>query len=362
MNSFKTLTNQNLVLKLRAMIAEERKVTLQILHLINEAHSRRLYAEDGYPSLFEWLTKSLGYSAAAAMRRIESARALREVPALEKKIETGELNLTNLAKVQAVIRAEEKRTGERLSLGKRTETFSLIELKSSREAELILVTAFPEAARSAAAISGNAKAESVRPISETEVRVQVTLTRQQLEKLNRVRDVASHSHFGASLSGIIDMLASSYLEKNDPLLREVKPRPRKSSAPANLSDATSSDATSSDATSLPSAEIAASSLPAPEVTSPEVMPQKVEVHRRPIAPSLKNAVLRSAHGQCQFVDHRTGHRCDSRSLLEIDHIVPVSLGGTNEPRNLRVLCRTHNLLAAERILGKKLLQAFVNRQ
>lgn len=337
MNSFKSLSDQNLVLKLRAMIAEERKVTLQILHLINEAYSRRLYAEAGYPSLFEWLTNGLGYSAAAAMRRIESARALREVPALEEKIESGELNLTNLAKVQTVIRAEEKRTGGRLSLEKRTETFSLVEHKSSRDAELILVTAFPEVAQSFA------KTETVRPISETEVRIQVTLTRRQLEKLNRVRDVASHSHFGASLSDIIDMLANSYLEKNDPLLREVKPRPRKSSLGASLPTVSSTSPE----------EIAASSLPAPEVT-----PQKVEIVRRPVAPSLRNAVLRIANGRCQFVDPRTGHRCESRSLLEIDHIVPVSLGGNNDPRNLRVLCRTHNLMAAERILGKEQLRPF----
>lgn len=317
MHSYQALSNQNLILELRAMILEERKVTLQILHLINEAYSRRLYAEAGYASLFEWLTKALGYSAAAAMRRIESARALREVPEIGKKVETGELNLTNLAKVQTVIRAEEKRTGQRLSLEKKMEAFSLIEQRSSREAEVILVSAFPEAAKSMV------KPESARPVSETEVRVQVTLTRQQLQKLDRVREVASHSHFGASLAEIIEMLAGSYLEKNDPLLREVKPRPRKDS------------------------------LPAPEAATPPKINARIS-----IASSLRNAVFRKADSRCQFTDPRTGHRCESRHLLEIDHIVSVSLGGTNDPQNLRVLCRTHNLTVAERILGKEKLRPF----
>ena len=116
MQDLKTRPDQNIISELRLAIQEERKITLQILHLINEAHARRLYASAGYSTLFEWLTKEFGYSAAAAMRRLDSARALREVPSIERKIETGEVNLTNLAKVQSVIRSEEKRTGERMAV------------------------------------------------------------------------------------------------------------------------------------------------------------------------------------------------------------------------------------------------------
>lgn len=76
--------------------------------------------------------------------------------------------------------------------------------------------------------------------------------------------------------------------------------------------------------------------------------------RAPLSPSLRIAVFRKAAARCQFVDPRTGHACGSRSLLEVDHIVPVSLGGTNDPRNLRVLCGTHNFAAAEEALGKSL--------
>ncbi len=100
MHDFKSRSDQKIISELRLAIQEERKITLQILNLINEAHSRRLYASAGFSTPFEWLTKEFGYSAAAAMRRLDSARALREVPSIENKIETGEVNLTNLAKVQ----------------------------------------------------------------------------------------------------------------------------------------------------------------------------------------------------------------------------------------------------------------------
>ncbi len=198
----------------------------------------------------------------------------------------------------------------------------MIENKSSREAEVLLSAAYPEAAP--------VKSESIRNINENEVRVQVTLTKQQLAALERVREVASHSKHGSSLSEIIDMLANTYLEKNDPLRREVKPRKPK------VDHIDESVIT-----------------PAPEAAAPK------NYHpRKPIAPALRNAVFREANARCEFIDPRISHRCESRSLLQIDHIVPVSLGGTNDPRNLRVLCRTHNLAAAEAILGREKMQTF----
>ncbi len=194
MTDFKSRPDQNIISELRLAIREERKITLQIVQLINEAHDRRLYAGAGYSTPFEWLTKEFGYSAAAAMRRLDSARALRDVPSIEKKIETG----------------------ERTDIKERIKTFEMIENKSSREVEVALATAFPEDAPP--------KSESIRTINEIEVRLQVTLTKLQCAALERVREVASHSKSSNSLSEIIDMLANSYLEKNDPLRREVKPR------------------------------------------------------------------------------------------------------------------------------------------
>src|SRR5262249_1098419 len=47
----------------------------------------------------------------------------------------------------------------------------------------------------------------------------------------------------------------------------------------------------------------------------------------------------------------SGHRCNSRTLLELDHIDPVARGGTASEGNLRLRCRAHNQYEAERILG-----------
>jgi hypothetical protein len=54
--------------------------------------------------------------------------------------------------------------------------------------------------------------------------------------------------------------------------------------------------------------------------------------------------------QCTFVDP-TGNRCPARALLELDHVQPWSLGGSNDASNLRVPCRAHNHFFAEQKLG-----------
>ena len=48
-----------------------------------------------------------------------------------------------------------------------------------------------------------------------------------------------------------------------------------------------------------------------------------------------------------------GKRCGARGFLELDHIVPHALGGSDEAENLRVRCRPHNRLYAEQVFGSE---------
>jgi 5-methylcytosine-specific restriction endonuclease McrA len=66
------------------------------------------------------------------------------------------------------------------------------------------------------------------------------------------------------------------------------------------------------------------------------------------------AVVRAVHardgGRCTYVG-TNGHRCDARSFLELDHIIPVAKGGESTLENLRLRCRAHNQLAARDEFG-----------
>ncbi|MFN7728798.1 MAG: HNH endonuclease [Bdellovibrio sp.] len=52
-------------------------------------------------------------------------------------------------------------------------------------------------------------------------------------------------------------------------------------------------------------------------------------------------------------------KCSSTFALEVDHIQPRALGGTSEPANLRVLCRSCNQRAAVQVFGVKKMEKFL---
>ena len=57
---------------------------------------------------------------------------------------------------------------------------------------------------------------------------------------------------------------------------------------------------------------------------------------RAIPAAVKREVWQRDGGRCRYVDPRTGRRCASRHLLQIDHVLPYALGGVTEPENLRL--------------------------
>jgi hypothetical protein len=59
--------------------------------------------------------------------------------------------------------------------------------------------------------------------------------------------------------------------------------------------------------------------------------------------------------QCSFLA-QNGERCSSREHLEFDHRTPRALGGTGDAANIRLLCRAHNLYAAEQVFGRAHVQ------
>lgn len=76
----KALNNQTLDAQLKKLAISEREILSEILCHIVEVEKRKLYLAFGFCSLFEYLTKSIGYSQGSAQRRIDASRLSFEVP------------------------------------------------------------------------------------------------------------------------------------------------------------------------------------------------------------------------------------------------------------------------------------------
>jgi hypothetical protein len=72
--------------------------------------------------------------------------------------------------------------------------------------------------------------------------------------------------------------------------------------------------------------------------------------RRPIPAEVRRTVRERDGGQCTYVSD-AGHRCTARTQIEYDHVQPVARGVPATVDNLRLRCRAHNQLEAERVFG-----------
>ena len=116
------ISNEELETLLQNKVAEERKITVEIIQLLEEVSRRRIYLERGYGSLIEYCIKKLGYSESAAYPRIAAMRVAKEIPQVTEAISDGRLNLANVAQAHTFFRKEEKQRKE-----KGTEIYSVPE-------------------------------------------------------------------------------------------------------------------------------------------------------------------------------------------------------------------------------------------
>ena len=310
MEDLQKLSDSEVLMRLEKGIVNERKLLTEILHLLREAERRQLYAQHGYPSLFEFATTKLGYSSGAAFRRIEAMRLIRDLPEVEEKILSGEISLTAAALTQSHFKS--KKSQSPASLEEKRGLIKTIENKSAREVEKILNELTPQQTRR----------ERVRNLGKDRTEMRLEISTADRKRLENLKARFSHKNPKMSWAELIMELAGLAEEKFSPKSNPKTESKQRSSAPATQT------------TSAPK-----TILRVPRAT--------------------KRLVFQKAGTQCSYVSPLTGRQCQSRHLLEIDHIKPRSLGGDNSLSNLRVLCRNHNILMATQKLGIAQMQRFV---
>src|SRR6476661_2909298 len=95
--NLRSLEKKEVVARFGVLVRTERKITAEVIQYIRELDRRRIYEDEGYTSLFTYLTEKHGYSGPAAQRRIAAARLVQDVPSLTEDLESGALNLSQVA-------------------------------------------------------------------------------------------------------------------------------------------------------------------------------------------------------------------------------------------------------------------------
>ena len=303
MSSLRILSDDRLHANTIFMAGRERKYTHEVLLHLREVERRMLYADRGYGSLFEYCTKELKYSEAAAGRRVRASRLLKDIPEISQKVASGELNISNLAQVQSFIRQKEKRSGEAVSVEQKRNLIQKIECRSQEEAARLLIETFPDVP--------NIK-ERQRVLPDRETSVTMILSETVRKKVNRIKELTSHANDNVSWAELFERLADDYLKRHDPELKAEKSPSTQRLAAAKNSNALNHRA---------------------DCVNP----------RTPIRVSVKAMIYKRAQSQCEHVDAKTRRRCERRYHLQIDHKIPLARGGTSDAGNLQLLCRAHNL-------------------
>lgn len=275
------MENEELLSKLKRTHSRERTFQCYSLAIIAEVERRLLYAEKGFPSLFQYLVTEFSYSEASCLKRIQVARLSRHFPEVLNYLKEGKVSLTVLMKIAPHLKVSNRDTLLPQCLG-----------KSVREVERMVAGLAPQAP----------KPDRVKPLNKTQVSIYFSADKEFEELLKKAKAFLSHKYPEGRLKDI-------FTEGLKALLNE-KPMKRKVH-----------------------------------------LPQKMESNSRYIPQAIKDTVWQRDGGACSFVS-KEGKRCRSIHFLEWDHEMPFSLGGrSDDPNNIRLLCRSHNRLVASQVFG-----------
>ncbi len=326
MTSITSLSDSHLLLETERRTSTERAATLAVLHCLQEIEARQLFSREGFPSLFEMCLRRFGYSEAAALRRIDAMRLLKNVPELEMKIETGELKLSQLAQVQAFLRIEKKDAGKSYTREQTLDLVSSLAGRSTRDTERLLLQESP------AMQMRRETSESIRPVTATHTEVKIVADEEFMNLLEEARGLFAHC---------ADMhpSAASLLKKGLQALVAQKKKQK------GIPDQTTGDSPiAPESKAVKTERLSSSQRSTSAICDSAELPEEVPASRY-IPAGLKRAVLTRARGQCEFKT-RNGLRCTTRHAIELHHHHPYARGGAHTLENISAYCKGHNAAQA----------------
>ncbi len=327
MNDLHSLDARSFHAHLAELLRAEFVAQGAFLAALAEFDRRKSFRDLGYASLFEYLHRGLKLSRGAAHHRRAAVWLLERFPEVLEPIQDGRLCFTT-ASIVATVMTEENQAEvlpRFYGLSKLEALELAAELKPRKVVpERTVVTRVEPVARGEAVERAepiepvepptswtdacqkvhlgelDAPRPVVVPMTATESRLHITVSREFLALLRKAKAGESHRNPGATDEQVLKLALETLLEKQSK---------RKACVPAKV----------------------------------------------------KREVVKRDGGKCQW-KLADGGLCGATVRLEIDHVVPRGKGGADTVDNCRILCQSHNLEAAREVYGDEVMDMFTQRK
>lgn len=219
------LTDDELLVGAKALAADERGKTCDLVEYLAEIDDRELAVKLGYPSMFVYCVNALLLSESAAYRRIRAARAIRLFPPISVLLRRGELTLETIAHLHPHLEDDDAAALVQQAAGMRT--WEVERLVSTRqppgpERDVMrfvgppLTQAVPRdaAASPAPVTTTDAPPRPPVPVAHA-VRISFTADDEFYRLLQRAREVLWHKYPDGRLHGILRDALDALLDKKD---------------------------------------------------------------------------------------------------------------------------------------------------
>jgi hypothetical protein len=353
-----SLDSTALARRLAELVGDERNLQVHFLLHLDEFDRRRAYLDAGFGSLWDYCLKALHLREGAAGRRIAAMRVLRRFRRLELALRDGRLCLSTVSLLAQVLTEENlDDLVARAAYKTKAEVEHLVASVRPREAPRDGIRRLPAASGASSEVPRPACATApegscgtltlpapaayprsdeptaatqapsfaleparprppeVRPVSQDEWSVRVTLDTAAKEELETLKALLSHKIPDGDLAAVLREAIRCGIEKYGKQRGLTAPgRQRSSKEPAGES-------------------------------------------ARAVPAAVRRAVWKRDSGCCTWTSP-DGRRCGSRWQLELDHIEPAALGGKPTVENLRLRCKQHNMRYAEQVYGREHMDRF----
>jgi hypothetical protein len=390
-----TLLDENLWKDIDILSRQERTLLAEFLIHLAELDRRDVCTRYGFSSVFAYLTRGLGHSEFEAIMRIKAARAACRFPSIYRMLRASEIHMTAVAMLEPFLNSENHRKLLGRAQGRRKHELEQLvaQLRPAAPEPCDRIRALPAPAKAPQLTTGtkvepalellprpaSAAPDASPPVSNEDSNPSEPPSPPALgdkdaarsgrklftfagsmevyEWFLQARDLLRHRFPEGRMEDIVGEALRRLVEAESPGRRKQRraekraegstpapPRPGASLAATGRADGS----TPTLPTPLASARLAADRALSQGSAASGSCQGATDPQPRRIPRWVQDVVWRRDAGRCSYMG-QTGIRCGETAWLEFDHIVPWARGGhSDDPSNVRLLCRAHNQAEARR--------------